>query len=184
MSRDQGRTPLERREGLAQCRVPLVGRGVEPIVCGHLARSLPDGLDGVQFWRVRRQPVQLNGLAVGREPGLSFVRQVVTRGVVDDKEDLATSVFRNEALQERPEGVPVEDVGEPVGEAGVVEGNCSEQMCGLAPPEGIDAGLAANSRPCSVKRAVKPKAGFVLEKNYAATGSGFFLIRGNVVRIQ
>ena len=128
--------------------------------------------------------MQLDALSILSKPLFPFRWQVVTGCVVDDEEDLATSVLRDEASQERPEGLAVEHVGKPVGEIGIMEPNRRKEMRGLSQSECVDPWLAAHPRPGSVECAIQPEAGFVLEEDYAVASCGFFLIRGKVVRIQ
>ena len=123
-------------------------------------------------------------MSVHDKPLLPLRRQVVAGRVVDDQEDFAPLVFRDEPLEEGPEGFAIEDVGEPVGEVRLVKSNRRIQVGGLPLAIGVDPGLTPNACPRSVKRAIEPKAGFVLEEDYSTAGCSFFFIRGNFVRSQ
>lgn len=118
------------------------------------------------------------------EPFFPFGRQVMARSIVNDEKDFATLVFRNEALEKPPEGLAIEHVGKPVGEVGVVKRNCAKKMRSFPRAVGVDPRLTAHSRPGSMKSTVEPEAGLILEQDYAAAGSSFFLIRGSVTRSQ
>ena len=108
----------------------------------------------------------------------------MARRVVDDQEDLAPVVLRDQTLEEYPERLAIEYVGKPVRKLRLMEFYCGEQMRRFTLTIGVDAGLAAHSSPRPMKRAVEPEAGFVLEQDYATACRGLFLIRGNAVRSQ
>src|SRR5712692_2701498 len=93
------------------------------------------------------------------EPPFPLVIEVVTGAVVDDQEDLPPWVFGSESLEEAKERLSVEDVGELVGKAGVPQLYGSEDVSSFSLTIGVDAGLASDARPGSMKRSVKPEAG-------------------------
>jgi len=177
---DQAGPTAELAEGLAQGSVSLASGPVEAIVRGELARRLPDRLDRIELRRVRWQPEQRDPAAVVGEPLFSVLVEVVAGSVVDDQKDLATSVGRDEVLEEDQEGLRIEDVGELVAEPGVGEGYRSKDVSGLALTERVDAGLVPDPRPGSMECSVEPEADFVSEEHDAPALCRFFLIRGKV----
>ena len=77
--------------------------------------------------------------------------------------DLPPFVFAHKPLEERPERMSVEDVGEPVGKRRIFQSDRAIQMCGATLTIGIDAWLTADTGPGPVQRAVDPEARFVFE---------------------
>jgi len=150
----------------------------------HLARGLPYWLHRIELRRVCRESKQFNPIAIPDQPFFALLGEVVARSVVDDEEDLLTSVLGNKALEEREERLAIEYISKPVGEAGSPKFNASIQMSGLALAEGIYARLRADASPGLVERAVEPEAGFVFEEHNTSTPSRFFLIAGNRFLIQ
>lgn len=181
---DESRALAERAEGRAEGPVSFPDGPVEPVVGGHLARDLPDGLHRVQLRRVGRQAMQFDAVRVLAEPTLPLLVQVVAGPVVSDEEDLLCGVPGNEELEEVQVGFSVEDRSKLEGEASCPDAHGTVEMGGLAQPERVDSRLLAYSRPGAVERAVEPEAGFVLEEDLSATTGGFFLIAGNSLRSQ
>lgn len=123
--------------------------------------------------------MQLDLVAVLREPCLPWGIEPVAWPIVEDQEHLSPLMLRDEQLQELVEGVAVEHVGELVGELRLLlDGEGAKDVGSLPFAEGVDSGLNAFSRPRLVQRAVEPEAGFVLEDYDSVSGSGFFLISG------
>ena len=79
------------------------------------------------------------------EPFLALVFEIVAWPVVDDEEHLAWRILRDQVLQELQKRLPIEDVGELMREARIVETDRSEDMRGLSLSEGIDAWLASDA---------------------------------------
>jgi len=182
--RDQLRFRLERREGRAKGCVALFNRLVEAIVGGSFLGHFPDTFDRIELRRVGRQPEQLDAVPVRLQPQLSFFLEIVAGTVVDDEEDLAPA-STDDLLEEVMERESVEDRREPVVEPRpLFERDDTEDVRCLAHAERIYAGLAANSGPRLVKRAVEPEARFVAEGNDATALPRFFLIFGKVSRIH
>ena len=177
--RDQCRTLPKPCKGLAECAVAFVRRSVKPVVGRHLPRRLPYGLHGVELRRVRWEAEERDIVRVLVQPPFPFVVQVVTGAVVDDQEDLPPRVFGDESLEEAKERLSIEDVGELVAKSSVLQPYCSEEVSGLSLTIGVDARLASDARPSSMKRSVEPEAGFVPEEDNTSTCGGFFLIAGN-----
>ena len=175
---------LERLEGGGERFVAGLDGGEEAIVRRALLRRLPDALDAVELGRVRRQPLELDAMAIRREPLLPFLVEVMAGAVVDDQEDLASSAM-NEPFEELEERALVEDRRELILEARpALDRDRAEDVGGLAQAVRVDAWLSADRRPGPVQAAVEPEAGFVLERYDAATGCSFFLIAGKVRRSQ
>lgn len=141
---DEFRCQAELVEGLPQCRVPVLHRRIEAVVCGHLARRFPHALGRVELGAVGRQTVQFDLILVFAKPLFACFIEPVTGTVVDDHEDLARSVMLYDLEQELVERVAVEHVGELVNEGGVVHRYCPEHMRGLAQSVGGDTGLDAD----------------------------------------
>ena len=92
---------------------------------------------------------------------------------------------RTTSLEERQERDAVEDGRELVEKPrSLFECDDAEDVRGLAHAERVYAGLAANSGPRLVERAVEPEAGFVAVSNDASALARFFLIAGSVSRSQ
>jgi hypothetical protein len=70
--------------------------------------------------------MKLDAPAVFSQPDLARLVEPVTGRIVNDEEDLAWSVARDELLEELVEGVSVEDGSEAEGEVGFVEGDGPE----------------------------------------------------------
>lgn len=79
------------------------------------------------------------------EPLLAFVFKIVTRPIVDNEEHLSRRILRDQVLQELQKGLPVENLCELKREARLVEADRSENVCGLALSEGIDAWLKSDA---------------------------------------
>lgn len=184
MSTDQFRVALKTAERVPQRAVALGGGPIETVVRGHLAGGLPDPFNRHEFRRVARQTVQLDFLPVFPEPFFALVVEVVTRRPVEDQEDLAAGVLSDELLEIFVEGVPVEDLGESIGEVGIRERHRTEHVRRLPLAERVHARLDADPRPSLVECSVEPEAGFVFKNYDAAAGSSFFLIAGNLKRSQ
>jgi len=181
--RDKFGRRLERPEGVHEGGVTLLGRFVEAVVGGSLLGHLPDAFDWVQLRRVRRQPKQLDTMAVTREPQLPFLVEVVTGTVIDDEKGLATTASANDLLEERKERDAVEHWRELVQKArSLLERHDAKDMRSLAHTEGVYTGLVADSRPRLVERPVEPEARFVAKGNDPAALARFFLIAGKVSR--
>ena len=172
---DEVRLGLEPLERGGERPVPFLDGLVAAVVGGELPGCLPDALDWHELGRVRRQrqPVELDLVGVGLQPGLALVVEPVAGAVVHDEEDLPRRVLGDELQQELVEGVAVEDVRESVGEGGAVEADGPEDVGGLAESVGVDPGLYADRRPRLMKSAVQPEAGLVLE-NYDSSAAGRF----------
>lgn len=185
MTGDLVRVGVEDFEAIAQRGVALLDGAVEPVVCGGFLRDLPDALDSVQLWRVRRQPVKLNPMPVLREPRFAVRVEVVAWTVVDDEEYLPAAAATNEVLQEAEERDGIKDRRELVDEKrSRLNGDDAVHMGRLAHTERVDARLLADAGPGTVQGAVEPEACFVAERYDAPAGCRFFLIAGKVVRNQ
>lgn len=123
--------------------------------------------------------MQFDPVGVLRQPRFSVVVEPVEGGVVDDEEDLATGIRVDELKQELVEGVPVEDLSEPIGKLRRIELDSAIDVPRLAVAEGVDAGLYSDPRPRLVQGAVEPEARLVLEENYSSALSSFFFISGS-----
>ena len=184
MSDDQCRLLSELRERSPQGSVSLQGGGVEAIVRRQLSSGLPYRLHRIQLGRVAWQPKQLDLVLVAGEPFLSVGWKVVPRSVVDDEEDLAALVLRDQVFEKCPEGFAVEDVRESVGELRIFEADGRVQMSSLPHAIGVDSGLASDTRPRLMQRAVEPEARFVFEEDYSSARGCFFFIAGSRLRSQ
>jgi hypothetical protein len=180
---DQARPCLERVERRTERGVALFSRLVEAVVRSPFLGHLPDTFDWVELWRVRRQAEQLDAVAMAREPKFALRIEVVARAVVDDQEGLAAATPSDDLFEERQERDAVEDGRELVEEPrSLFERDDAEHVCGLAHAECVYAGLAADSGPRLVERAVEPEAGLVAVGNDASALTRFFLIAGKVSR--
>lgn len=121
---------------------------------------------------------------VGRQPFLPFCREIVVGRIVDDEEHLSATGALNELFEKGEERGAVEHRGEAVNERGIVKCNRPEDVRRLSLAVGVDPRLTTTPCPCPVQRAIQPKAGFVLEEDYASAAGRFFLIAGSRVRSQ
>lgn len=179
VSRNQGGALPEPAERRSQGGIALLRRPVEAVVRRELPRGLPDWLHGVELRRIRREAEQRDAARVLGEPLLPFLVEVVAGAVVDDQENLATAVLRDEVLEEAQERLTVEDLGELEGKARVGEAHGSVDVGSLSLAEGVDAWLVPDARPGSVEGSVEPETGLVLEENHPTASRRFFLIAGN-----
>jgi len=128
--------------------------------------------------------MQLDEMSVGPQPVATFLGEVMRGGVVDNQEDLAATVVRDELFEELEEGSAVEDVGESIMKRGGLKIDGTEDVGCLPLSVGVNTWLLANRRPGSMQCAVEPEAGFVLEQHYTSAGARFFLMAGSRVRSQ
>lgn len=127
---------------------------------------------GLELRGVRREAEELQATAVGREPGCAVAIEVVTGTMVDDEKDFPSRPA-DEQPEKLPEGLRIEDRRTLIVEPGpLLQGECAEDVRGLAHPTRVDAGLDADARPGLVQRPVEPEAGLVLVHDYAAVRGG------------
>src|SRR4051812_7768375 len=178
MSCDHRGPALEQIDSLGQLGIALVRRDEERIVRREFARRLPHTFHRHELWRVGRQAMERDAVAIVAQPALAVLLELVTGRVVDDEEDLATVVTLNELPQELEERGPIEHVREPERELGGVERNRTEDVRGLARPVGVDARLNPDARPGAMQASVLPEAGFVLEDDNTTASRGSSADRG------
>lgn len=184
MSGDQCGVLPELRERSPQGSVSLQDSGVEAVVRRQLSSRFPYRLHRIQLGRVPWQPIQLDFVFVLGEPVLSVGWEIVPRSVVDDEEDLAALVLRDQVFEKPPERFTIEDVREPVGELRIFEADGREEVSSLPHPIGVDSGLAPDTRPRLMQRAVEPKTRFVFEEDYSSARGCLFFIAGSRLRSQ
>lgn len=102
-------------------------------------------------------------MSVGPEPSLSVFVELVPGAIVDDEEDLLSTVATHELLQKSEETVAVEHVFEPIEEAGIMQCDRAEYVRSSSPAVGIYSGLDPDSGPGLVQCSVEPEARFVFE---------------------
>ncbi len=173
LSGDQRGARAENLERGGEGRVALVRRSKERVVGRPLLRLLPDTLDRVELWGVRRQAEQLQPAAVGREPDFAIGVEVVAGAVVDHQKDLPPRAAHQE-LQELKKGLGIEDGGELILETWPhFERQRAKEVRRLAHAERVDARLHADAGPRLVQRPIEPEAGLVFVHDYAVAGGGF-----------
>lgn len=105
----------------------------------------------------------------------------MTGRVIEDQEELLLRVPGDEALEKTEEARAIEDVGELIGEAGVIEGDRAINMSRFSLPSSGYAWLCSATRPGSMKCGIDLKTCFVLEDDDATYSSSFFLMAGNLL---
>ena len=122
--------------------------------------------------------MELDAVAVPTKPLASRLVEPVPRSVVEDDEQLASSIAAREELQESVKCAAVENRRKLIRESCVVQGDCAEHVRRLPHPVRVHSRLDADATPRLVERAIEPEARFVLEGDHTTAARGFFLIAG------
>ena len=128
--------------------------------------------------------MQLDTLRIFRQPYPPLFVEPVPGCIVDDEKDLSSGVALDQSYQKAMERSAVEDFGELIREARVMQRDRAKDMRCFAETIGIYARLHADSGPGLMQGPIEPEARFIRKDDDASAGCGFFLIRGNLVRIQ
>jgi hypothetical protein len=124
------------------------------IVCALHPRVVPEGFDGVEFWRVSGQRFDLQPALLGLEPGLDRLFFVIRGVVVNVNYFLSPAIKmrRHFIIQETHIGVAIENLVVVVDEGRVVDLDTAENLRRRPRARHGHFWLLAHSRPGAVQR--------------------------------
>ena len=149
----------------------------ETVVGSVLSGVLPQAFGRIELWRVGRQLMHFEPMAVGLEPCPDLAVFVV-RGVVLDQNGPLATISPGQLFEEGEVGGRVEDRVLAIVKSCAPEFDGAENLYTLALSGDRDFGWATYATPGSMQRGVLPETRLVGEDQRPVPRLGFFLSSG------